>query len=228
MLLKKYYTQKLVSEVLKKTPRVTPPLNMRQNIIEGIRSREKPAVERRGFFEIIANAFRNRLTWRYGYAFSAGVLFGIVVLAVSINITEKRAPLDPLQVSGTLIPAELPKNGSALDSREFSIGDASGYLSIRQSGTLVILEINISSEEETSIKIFFDPADLSFASIWQPEHFSGSFDRTESHLDLRHQGKGLYYLLFTNRLAAASKLNFEIRVGNLSQNEVLSTGTINE
>jgi hypothetical protein len=219
-----YENLKRVSEVLKKTPGVKPPLDMKQNIMDNIRSREESIGEKRGFFEIIVNTFRNRLSWRYSYAFSAGILFGIVVMAVSMSITEAPTPLDPSQVSGTLMPAELPKDGSVLDSKEFSIGAVSGTLSIRQSGNLVILETDIDSEEETSIRVFFDSADLSFAGIWQPEYFRGSFDRKESHLDLLHQGKGKYYLLFINRLAAVSKLTFEIKSGNLSHNVILSTG----
>jgi hypothetical protein len=217
---------KRISEALKKIPRVKPPQDLKQNIMDCINSRKDSADEKHGLFKVIASAFRNKMTWRYGYAFSVGALSAIVVMAVSISITEAPTPIDPSQVSGTLMLAEIPKSGPVLDSGEFSLGDVTGTLSVRQTGDIVILETDIESDKETSINVFFDSTDLSFVGIWQPDNFRGSLGHRANQLDIQYQGKGKYYLLFVNRLSDVSRLTFEMRSGNFSQHLELLSGAV--
>lgn len=205
---------------LRQTPAVEPPPEIKREILAAIRSAPSISVKQEGIFERTLNALRSRRNWRYGYVFSFGIVFGILILAVSSDVDEKAPALDPLQAVGTMMTQSMTDT-NLLDSKMFSVGEVEGTLSARAFGEYLILEIGILSGNKADIDISFDSDVLSFAGLWKPETFKGSFKIVDNHLILSQQGTANHSLLFLNKLQKESYLVFEIKSGDNSLQEKL-------
>lgn len=222
---KKFKMVQNADKVLSQTLTAEPPPDLKQEIMRAIRVPHRSSAKKIRFWANFSNILRSHSIRRYGYAFSAGLVCGIIILAMSSDMSQQYQSPDPSQVSGALVTLQSADEVKVLDSKNFEVGACQGSIETRAFENYVLLDININSGNLVNIEIIFDSADLSYAGFWQPDHFRGGFDIDDNHLTLSQQGIGRHTLLFLNQLSAESNLVFEIESGDSSLREVLSSGT---
>jgi hypothetical protein len=214
-----YENIKRTKSVLDKVPQHAPPTEMTQNIMAAVRSRSSRAEEKRNIFELIRDKFRSGITWKYAYSFVAGALCGIVILMVSLNVSETQVPIDPTLVSGTMLTSQWPDNIPISEERNFNLGVSHITMALKLTEDFVILDMDITSSNEVTVDVVYNVDDMSFSGIWEPRRFKGDISLQDGKVTLSQQSGGSYMLLFVNAIHDTSKLIIKVVSGDASHTE---------
>ncbi len=213
-----------VVELLADMPSAKAPDDFKASVMASIRADAgtRPAYPRTGLFARLTGALRTGRARRYAYAFSAGVACGILALAAAIYFPNSSTEINASHVSGS-IGTVITQATTLIEKQEISVNTARGAIEVRHGDRTVIVEGNLSSSEETTIALDFDPDDLAPATIWQPEPYTGDIAADQNVIDLRFPGNARFAIVFHNRSPLASTVSCRISQGNDTATLKLST-----
>lgn len=222
---RQYYDRlRQVVGVLSEIPSAEAPADLKAAVMDSIRSRAGDEVkrERSDLLARLADAFRSGKAWRYTYAFSAGALCGIIVLAAAIYLPNPPAQLDDSNVSATMT-AVLPHATISIEKQDVAIGDTRGTIDVRRGDETVVVDGNVPSQNETAVELTYDPSDLVPATIWQPEPYLGVISTGKNEIVVRYPGNSRFMVIFRDLSPAASTIACRISSGGETQNLILAT-----
>jgi hypothetical protein len=222
---RQYYDKlRQVVGVLSELPSAKAPADFKAAVMGSIRSRAGDEVkrERSGLLARLADSFRSGKAWRYTYAFSAGALCGIIVLAAAIYLPNPPSQLDNSNLSATMTSV-LPHTTTSIEKQNVSVGDTKGTIDVRRGDGTVVVNGDISSQNETTVELMYDPSDLVPATIWQPEPYRGVISTGKNAIVVRYPGNSRFTIIFRDLSAAASTIACRISSGSETQNLTLAT-----
>ena len=205
-------------------PGADPPPNVKHNVMAAIHKITPITKKRSSLWSWVRDVLQIRIAWRYAYAFAAGVLCGIAVLAVSLHGPESSTSVDTSLATGTMVLSRSIVEFAPVDSTSFQFGSIGGTLETKALDNQVVLRIDVVSRIEITIEVIFDLDDLSFTGLWQKEHFQGSVVLTDSVVTLKQPGNCAVILLFTDKQPVVTDLVIEVKSGSISHSETLAAG----
>jgi hypothetical protein len=219
---------RFVAGTLNRVERVDPPDDMKQSILDTIRTKKNFGQTRPLLLEKIVRAFKTRAAWRFAYTFAAGIVCGIVVLNISLNVPESSSKLDTKDLVGSILPAPSLDNHPSIDKRIFSLNEINGRVETRVIDGIIVLLINAVSENELRIDVSFEEMDISFIGFRQVESHVKSLESSPTSVTISHRGESRYTLFFAQKRQAESHLTCSFSSGDLIQEEVITIGYSDE
>ena len=221
-----YDSLRQVTGILSQIPSVKAPADFKASVMESVQRQadEQKGLESPGILTRIADTFRRRKVWRYAYVFCAGVLCGIVVLAVAVHFPESSSRIDNAHVSGTM--GLISQSATLIETRAITINELRGTVEVRRGDGTVIIEGEVPSLNETTIELTYDSTDLVPATVWQPEPYTGVVSADKNAVILHLTGSGRFAVVFRDRSPAASTIFCRILSAGEEETLDLQTGPI--
>jgi anti-sigma factor RsiW len=223
-----YQNQLLVSRAMADIPVVEPPSDLKQHVLESLRVRERRTEPVRSLRARLGELMRAKANWRYAYTFGAGVVCGLLALALSSGDLRSPSFVSPGDVAGTMSVTPPADAVPPVSTAPFKTGEARGVLSAKRLGQLVVLQAEITSAGQVVLDISTDTTDLAYAGFWKPERFSGEFTRTADGASLRLAADAMFSLAFIDKTPTVSTVRCQIRSGMETETVVLSTESFEE
>lgn len=201
-------------------PAIPPPADLRQSILSKIRPAHKmPNETNRGLLDMIHDFFAVPVVG-YAVSFVAGAAVSLAL--ISSNGTDQLAYDDVTSMVGTIGASEIPDGVSAADRLLVSGPGLAGAVNLRGSGTLLVLDFDLSSQQPVEIVVSFDDRDISFNGFAQQESAGTSMTAETGSVTLGMEGQRRYsvYLDNAGRRAAIVNLSF------YSSGQLLQTGIL--
>lgn len=217
-----------LSKVLHRVNDVDPPAELKNRILNSIRTNRPPAREKENIFQILRTALKPKVNLKYAYAFSAGIMVGTAIFVLFINKPGNMPSLDVSDLSGTIIMSATSGALETADKREFDLGEVYGTIETKFARNVVLAEVDITSQQEIEIVVEYDENDIGFDGFRQLQHLKGSFDIGEKYLRLVHRGKNKYILVFEDKTQTISSMTFKIYSADLIYEKTVSTGKSGE
>lgn len=214
---------KKVSRALGRIPQADPPPEIKQNIMDAVKSSPAVAQERKTVLASLIEKFGSRKVRSHALNFAAGLTCGILIMAISINYDESSNQVDPSRAAGALIDSEIISDSELLGNTSFTVGRASGTIAYRTSGKNYLLEIDNIADQAVMVDISYDSEEIMFAGLWAGDSFDADFHITDNQLSLAQPGSGKFTVIFLNKSSLGSHFTCRIQSGGESFSESFST-----
>jgi len=182
--------------------RLEPPPHLKYALLDSFASRPKPEAQ-------AMPAWRQVLAMpmlRHAVAFAAGVFMTFAL--VNSNQISNRAFDDVTGLVGTI--SDVDPAVSSDNSINLTRGDIAGTVSIRENGSLTVLDVNLSSKETIEIIAGYSDRDLWFRGFAQLENDDANVVTDTGEVRMRLKGRNRYaiYLQQASRTPASVHLQF--------------------
>ena len=213
-----------VSARLKIVEEVEPPRNLRSNIINSIDFGRYAVKDRRSPLKWITDLIPQKAPLRYALVFSLGLFAGVVVYALFADL-DRDSSIDVSKLYGTMLADRSSEKLEPGDLAEISLEKVTGTITTMHTKGLVLVQVNLRSQQEIETIFDFDSGFLSFMGYRQLGDAKSSLSISENSLTLRNTGDKRYLLLFDDKARAATSLRVKIMSsGVLVYERPLSTG----
>lgn len=181
---------------------VEPPQHLKFSLLDSFRSRPKPVAP-------ALPAWRQMLAvpmLRHAVAFTAGVFLTLAL--VSSNRISDSAFDDVTGLVGTIADSGLAYKSE--NSINLARNDIAGTVSIHESGSLTVVDVNLSSKETIEIIAGYSDRDLWFRGFAQLEKDDAKVvaDKGEVRMSLKGRNRYAIYLQQASRTPASIHLRF--------------------
>jgi len=203
---------------------VEPPCPVSEAVMASLPGRPRPKGGRWRSLRFVAAA-RTRMSPKLAFAFSAGLVTGMFLLAVALLIAQPRGPggpvLDPARLTGTLVAWEPPGEVLASECLELNSPRTAGTSCIEYSSGVIRADITLASERDVRI-VFRHGDQIRFDSYRSPGGGEHALTVRRDRVELLHRGTGEYALLFRDLSGGRAPMDMFVEEGD----EVLVERTI--
>jgi hypothetical protein len=155
-------------------------------------------------------------------------MVGIAIFVLFINKLGNIPSLDVSDLTGTIIMSGSSEVLETADKREFDLEEVYGTIETKFARNIVLVELDIMSQQEIEIVVEYDENDIGFDGFRQLQHLKGGFDIGERYLKIIHRGKNKYILVFEDKTRTISSMTFKIYSADLIYEKTVSTGKSGE
>jgi hypothetical protein len=212
-----------VSTLLKTVDEVEVPRSLRASILNTIDSSRYAVRERRNPLRSVIDLLPQRVSLRYAFVFSFGLVVGLVIYALFVDMN-KDASIDISKLHGTMVLNRASESFETADNVEINLDKVHGTVTTKHARGLLSIEVNLQSQQEIETLLEFDPSAISFTSFEQPDNAKNNVNIRENSLRLTGSGDNKCLLMFNDKAPAATSVNLKIfSSGTLVYEKVLST-----
>lgn len=129
-------------------------------------------------------------TPRVAYGMAAGLIIGVAVGALTLR--GPAGPLDPLDLSGTIVGGKSSKTLVRVDSDSFSESQAAGRISVDAGAGLEYIQLELESTQEVAAVIEYDPSAFVLRAFEQAAPQTGGIVNGEGQVRASHVGRNRY------------------------------------
>lgn len=176
-----------------RTDEIDPPSELRGRILQALQRATPPEAVRAGLFDRIGAFFSPRPAWRLAAAAAAGILMGIAAYHFVSRDRGASGSGDESVFYGTMSVNGGAKQGEVL---RIDAPGVTGTLELRGEGSRVLAQISVSSQEDIEIVIEYPGAPQRVDMDEIPEHPRNQVSVEKGEVRVRHQGSGVYRLVF--------------------------------
>ena len=206
-----------MSKALQEFEELEPSPNLKKRILNAIQTDKyaikspSSAVQTPGFLQSLASAISAKANLKYAYAFSLGVLGGMLVYSLLIEGIQKNVSFDNSDLYGTLRQRMASHSFETADFLEINLNEVRGTVKSKVSSSLVVAELHFATPKEIDLVLDFDENDLGFNSFMKlKSNASHPMSVHENSLKLVHLGDNQYVVAFTNKTEAATPMRIKI------------------
>ena len=165
-----------LSETLARVDTIEPPREMRQAILDSVRS--MPAGRESGLLARFRALWpEGRVALRYGYAVAAGILIGMVLLHWSAPGSDPAVGvLEPSEMVGAMTGVRPAEDGSEIHRSELDWGGTVGTARLLRAAGAWMIDVELESSDAVTVTLSFDDANVDFLGFGQA---SGGPERLE-------------------------------------------------
>lgn len=169
---------------------VEPPPSLRPSIMRAI---EQPALRARRSWiaDSVAQFFSTRRRVQYAFAFSGGVVAGMLILAVGLGILRPRV-YEESDAAGTLIESTVP-GYHPIEERAIASGELHGKISTAFGGGEHQITVQLQGPEDIRVQLSLQPETVHVAEIERLDGNPGDYTIRPGGIELR--GRMAYRLV---------------------------------
>jgi len=172
-----------------------PPSDLKSNILNSINSR-KYTERKESLIARLSSVFTSNFKFRYAYTFAAGMVVGIIIFVLILNTGSGSRILDPNDLTGTLLLDGQAKDFKNLDEISFKKDNCSGTYRVDERTNLIIIQVNVISQDQVTLDFFFSEGDLVFKGFRQLESHVNNVSSAHTNISLVHKGSNQYVFVF--------------------------------
>lgn len=185
--------------MLEMASEIEPPPDSSDRILAAVfPRREKTGDETRAAGTSLLGSLGTLFRKRHAYAFSAGLLIGIVLMAVILlEFAPDQDFLRNDDLRGTLGIEKGTQFDAVTEFHNFTIAGASGSV---RSGTMhgrIVTELKISSPSTISIVFEYDDGECAMIGVVSRDRANYRLDVTDTGTELSHAGEATYFVTFS-------------------------------
>ncbi len=196
-----------LTEALDKVREIEPPADLSGNIMAAL-----PPVQQPG-----TSAARSRFRFarlsilKYGYAFAAGIILGLILYQA---VAKRTATVALNDLYGSMAPRVVGGAWQPADGMSFTSDSLTGSVQLAQLGSTVVLEFDFDSIGTVEISVRYDPQLVQFAGYNQRTSGNLSITGGNGSLSLRCEDNQQHFLLvLTSPQKIPTTFNVEFLVG---------------
>ncbi|MFQ5708882.1 MAG: anti-sigma factor family protein [bacterium] len=200
-----------LSKMLLQVHDVNPSPNLKKRIFNAI-PWDKYAIkkQRRKSLKSLLPAPRFRLSFNYVYAFSAGLILGVIGYALLSHSLQKNARLDFSHLTGTLLVDESLNSLEPVERVSLDLPGTSGTFELKRGRGVIVAELRLNAHQQVENVLAFDQHDLAFAGFGHMTGGPVAVDADSGHVRLSYRGDQEYILVFNDKLSTPTPLNLKI------------------
>ena len=201
-----------------------PPRNLRAYILNSIDFSRYAVKERKSALRWLIDLVPQKAPLRYALVFSLGLFAGVVVYALFADLNRDTS-VDISKLYGTMLADRSSEKLEPADNVEISLDKVTGTITTMHTKGLVLVQVNLRSQQEIETVFDFDSGFLSFMGYRQIGDAKSNLSITENSLRLTNLGDKRYLLLFDDKARATTSLKVKIlSSGSVLYEKPLSTG----
>ncbi|RPH35155.1 hypothetical protein EHM92_06715 [bacterium] len=166
-----------------------------------------PAKASTGKFRLADFLFPIRPLPRLGFAFSGGVLAGILLVVLYFAVVSHPS-IDVRDASGTLFGTPSESLQRAEDA-EIAGEEVQGRIVTEYSGTVSVMRADLTMKPDVATRFLFDPDGAKLKGVSLGDGFSGTLTQSNGLLEVGHGG-GTFRAFFTPGASPAQNVRFQI------------------
>ncbi len=196
--------------MLDKVEAQDPPPHLKQAILKALPehtyAKAQPG-KRFGLLGTLIEALQARPRFAYAYAFSVGLIVGLVAYALVANLTQPAST----DLYGTLVSKDVARNLEAVAEAAIDLDDVHGTVQVKTSAGLVVIELALDTREQIEVRLAFDENALRLRSLTRQEDRSGHTLTTEdNHMSLTWLGEDTCIVVFNDRTASSTYIHLQL------------------
>jgi hypothetical protein len=199
-----------MSNMLGEVEEVTPPPDMKRNIMCAVSASVHRPTKRSHSLKIFLNSLRARFNYRYVYAFSFGLIAGFVLFSLYVNTLNTGGSFDLSDLYGTLIfnsQSELLYESGHI---HIDVDDVQGTIGVKYYESIVIAELILESREPIEVILECNEDDMHMNGFFQSTHASSNVVMNDTHLRMTHLGENTYVVTFRDMTRMITSLDVRI------------------
>lgn len=208
--------------LLDTVPQVDPPPELKAGILRAIAPSSRPRPEARaGWWETFSRAFLAHRRFAWGYGFAAGLVLGILGLAL---VRGGSPVLDRSEYVGSMTPIQ---KLTLLDSARLDEAGVTGAVETRADREEVVLRLQVDSAPEgLEVAVAYDPGSFRPSGFRQDGQPPSHISMNDNELQFQFHGRQTT-LLALSRLegGSASQVHLRFRSGGQEFERTLTTGS---
>jgi hypothetical protein len=183
------------SELLSEVPKVEPSPNIKKYVMNSIDWNRYAKAKRPFRFKSFVPSLLTKPIPKLTYAFALGILVGILVYsAVFENIITKRG-MNITDLNGT-IGVDEKAGFKTIQTIPIALSDINGTIAIKQMKNIVIIEADLSAQQETELLIEYDQTCLQYSHVISGSRSKITFDFGGNDVRTSSLGDAHYHLFF--------------------------------
>jgi hypothetical protein len=191
--------------------RLDPPASLKKSIMRSIEERRVPAKAPAHGFRLMDFLFPARPLPRLGFAFSGGVLAGVVLVVMYFTVVDHPS-VDTRDVSGTILGSS-----EALQTAEdeaISSDGVQGKIVTEYSNSVSVLNADLVMQPDLIARFVFDPNSARLKGVSMANESRGALTQKEGSIEVAHGG-GTFRAFFTPSSVSQTVRFQVISAGNI-------------
>ena len=208
---KLYNELRQTSELLSKIPRVEPSPNIKKYVMNSIDLNRYSKATKPGKLKSLVSNLLVKPLPKLAYAFALGILVGILVYSTLLeNVISKRG-VDVTNFFGT-IGIDEKAGFKTIQNTPIALHEINGTITIKQNQNIIVIETDLSSQQEIEIEFNYDESHLRFSHFNSGSRTKLSFDAGENFVQSLSAGDIQFILFFTEIAADGKPIGLKISV----------------
>jgi len=209
-----YNDFKEMSNILSHSSEIEPPSNLKKNILNAIPVNMYSVRTNKFSFSQILNLFYFSGKPRFAYVFSAGVLFGIMIVSIVFNIYFKNNSMGVNGLSGTIGPIPSTATFNKTENIDLKGENFVGDVALSCSGDAVLLNLNLNSSKDLDVEINFNEKELRVMGFNNTGDVEGGLKVNVNSMHFTVNGKNSYQVVLGCKTSTPSNMNLRVFSSN--------------
>lgn len=192
-----------LSNVLHSVDDVEPSSHLKKHILNALPLNAHAPREKRSLLRSLRSTFEPRLSVKYAYVFSVGLIVGVIGYA----LIDRASLFDISDLYGTM---GVPKSYENIGDIAVDLNGVHGTFNIKHSKDILLAEVNLSSQQEIEIAFEYNGKEISFDGFRQLRGMQNSVNISQNAVMLASIGENRCIILFHNGGASAAPMTFKI------------------
>ena len=199
-----------LERTLSSVPSVDPPTGLKQSIMRSIPARQVRARKPEPRVGLIGWMFPARPLPRLGFAFSGGVLAGVLLVILYFAVAAPPS-IDVRDASGTLFGSSSEALQTAEDAAIGGDG-VEGRIITEYSSTMSVMRVDLTMRPEVTVRFLFNPIGTELKGVTLGKEFPGTLTQSEGLLEVG-EGGGRFSAFFAPEQPSAQNVRFQVISG---------------
>jgi len=207
---KSYKELSTLSSLLSKIPIVEPPEYLKQNILNTIpfNTRIKRAKKQSIIWSLIEFLFSKKLS--FTYAFSLGVVAGIVLLSIVYSVFFKQPSVHISDLYGTMIINQPTVDFRVSERLQINENSVQGDVQLSYSSDALLVEVKINSQSKIDIDLEFEHNGLVFQGFRKYNAIDNTLAVKNNSIQFSHLGENKYLIVLGRTTPNLSPIHMKI------------------
>jgi hypothetical protein len=198
-----------LSNLLHQVDDAEPSPNLKKNILNSIPWEKQAVKPDRNFLQSLIRSLQFRFNFNLIYAFSAGLIAGIIIYTLSDKI-QKSTPVDISRLTGTFIIGESSEVFEPVQKLNINLSGIDGTFNLKSAKGLMLAELYLRTQKQVEVVLEFDEQGLDFSGFRHLNKGGLQLNVSTDQLKLTHVGDHKYIFVFRNKTPALQPLHFNI------------------
>jgi hypothetical protein len=200
------------ANLLKDVPVVSPPQNLKTQIMESLdwsRYRKKARIP--DLVSIVSNWFF-RPQYRLAYAFAIGIAVGVSLYALFVSTTSMQEPPDNTDLYGT-IGIQTSKDLKDLQHIPVEVNEINGGIHVRQFKDLIVFDVNLKAKTALNLSLQYEPLSYKFRGFQHDDNNTVAFKEENNSVEISTSEDARYLVFFNKLNGKATPIDLRIQQG---------------
>jgi len=210
---KNLYSELLqTANLLKDVPVVSPPQNLKAQIMESIdwsRYREKARVP--DLVSMLSNWFF-RPQYKFAYAFAIGIVVGVFLYAFFFSTINMQEHLDNTDLYGT-IGIQASKDLKNLQNIPIEVNEINGGIHLRQFNDFIVFDVNLKAKTAFNLSLQYESQNYKFRGFQRDDNSKVVLKEEYNSIEISTSEDARYLVFFNKLNEKATPIDLRIQQG---------------